>query len=196
VFGTASQGGANGGGIVFKVQPKRRAESILYDFCSARNCKDGMAPAGGLWLEPDGELLGTTQSSGKFCDFGACGTVFRLSPGAHPQLTALHSFCAAFNCRDGKIPLAGATMDAAGNIYGTASEGGGNDLEDPHGGGVVFKIDTAGNFQVLHRFCAKKACTDGDRPLGDLIVDVSGNVFGTTSAGGAYGGGEVFEITP
>jgi uncharacterized repeat protein (TIGR03803 family) len=190
-------GAASGGtGQLFQLMPhgKRWKDQVLYSFCTT-NCHDGAAPAGKLIADTAGNLYGTASEAGKFCNFTVeCGTVFEL-PAGSGELHVLHNFCVQFNCRDGKGPTAGLVMDASGNMYGTASDGGGNDLDDSAGGGVVFEVDHTGNFKVLHRFCAKSGCTDGDHPLGDLMLDSSGRLFGTTSAGGAYGEGEVFELS-
>jgi uncharacterized repeat protein (TIGR03803 family) len=196
LLGTASGVQSGTPGQLFQLTPrgKQWSENVLYSFCTT-NCRDGAAPVGKLIADAAGNLYGTASEAGKFCNFTVnCGTVFEL-PAGGGELRVLHSFCTQFNCRDGKTPVAGLVMDAAGNMYGTASEGGGNDLDDSAGGGVVYEIDHTGKFSVLHRFCAKSGCTDGDHPLGDLMLDTAGRLFGTTSAGGAYGQGEVFALS-
>ena len=85
-------------------------------------------------------------------------------------------------------------MDTAGNLYGTTYEGGG------FGFGSVFKLIPSGGswtYTSLHNFCANGwPCSDGAFPPSGLALDSEGNFYGTTSDGGAYGGGVVFEITP
>src|ERR1035438_6407068 len=85
-------------------------------------------------------------------------------------------------------------MDATGNLYGTTYEGGG------FGIGSVFKLTPSGGgwtYTALHNFCAGGwPCSDGAFPPSGLALDAVGNFYGTTSDGGAYGGGVVFEITP
>jgi uncharacterized repeat protein (TIGR03803 family) len=85
-------------------------------------------------------------------------------------------------------------LDAAGNIYGTASNGGiaGNCYDGPGSGcGVVFKLDTAGVFTVLYSFTGG---ADGANPMSTVILDPVGNLYGTAWGGGAVNAGVVFEI--
>ena len=97
-----------------------------------------------------------------------------------------------FNCNgtDGAYPEAGLIFDTAGNLYGTTSEGG------TYGYGTVFELtpQAGGGWteQVLHNFNG----TDGAYPYASLIFDAAGNLYGTTSGGGTYSYGTVFELTP
>ena len=118
---------------------------------------------------------------------------------AAQTLTTLHSFIGP---RDGANPLAGLTSDAAGNLYGTTSEGGGTTCAgDGTGCGTVFKLTPTGDGTyaetVLYRFSGG---TDGATPLAGLIVDAAGNLYGTTQYGGGvcggWGCGTVFRLTP
>jgi uncharacterized repeat protein (TIGR03803 family) len=98
-----------------------------------------------------------------------------------------------FDGANGATPLAGLTADANGNLFGTTSGGG------AHEGGTVFEIaKIAGGYArapvTLVSFCALANCADGVNPQGVLITDAKGNLFGTTSGGGAHGGSTVFEI--
>jgi uncharacterized repeat protein (TIGR03803 family) len=96
----------------------------------------------------------------------------------------LHNFTSG---NDGWLPLGGSLVrDSAGNLYGTTPQGGSNDF------GVVFKIDTKGNENVLHTFSG----SDGKTPYGTLLLDKAGNLDGTTYEGGAYVVGVVFKIAP
>jgi uncharacterized repeat protein (TIGR03803 family) len=123
--------------------------------------------------------------------------VFKWDPTTG-QETVLYSFCPSGTCTDGENPKAGLVLDGAGNLYGTASNGGANLFY-----GAVFKLDTTNQEKVLHSFCSTTnssgACTDGNLPLAALIQDAAGNLYGTTSAGGANanissGQGTVFEL--
>jgi uncharacterized repeat protein (TIGR03803 family) len=87
---------------------------------------------------------------------------------------------------DGGRPLDGFTADTAGNLYATSFYGG------AYGNGVVFKVTPSGAESVLYSFAGG---TDGANPEGGLILDKSNNIYGTTTAGGAYGSGTVFEIS-
>jgi uncharacterized repeat protein (TIGR03803 family) len=96
-------------------------------------------------------------------------------------------------CPDGDAPVAGLTMDAAGNLYGTTSRGG------TVGVGLVFRLDPSGKETVLHSF---KDLPDGAFPVGDLTRDAKGNLYGTTSGGGYnhrycnFGCGTIFKLAP
>ena len=81
-------------------------------------------------------------------------------------------------------------MDKRGNLYGTTDGGG---VFGFGGYGTVFKLDPSGNETVLHRFANSP---DGANPFAGLIIDKSGNLYGTTLGGGAYGYGTVFRIAP
>jgi uncharacterized repeat protein (TIGR03803 family) len=87
---------------------------------------------------------------------------------------------------DGMTPTAGLTADSAGTLYGTTSFGGST------GFGTVFKIDGTDAESVIHSFGSG---TDGSEPECVPVIDSSGNIFGTTQAGGTYGDGTVFELT-
>jgi len=89
---------------------------------------------------------------------------------------------------DGGEPLAGLVRDAAGNLYGTTLYGGSG---GPYGNGVVFELDNAGTETVLYTFTGG---TDGGFPYAGLVRDAAGNLYGTTSGGGAYGEGTVFML--
>jgi len=170
-----------------------RSESVLYSFCSQDNCNDGISPRAGLVFDQKGNLYGTTNSGGAYDECGdsngGCGIVFKLTPEG--KETVLHNFCArGYPCRDGANPLAGLVFDQKGNLYGTTEYGG------VHGQGVVFKLTPEGRYAVLHSFCADDNCTDGYDPYAGLALDQNGNLYGTTTYGGAHGGGVVFKLTP
>jgi hypothetical protein len=126
---------------------------------------------------------------------GGCGTAFKLTlNGGTWQETVLHDFCAKKNCADGGYPLAGLVVDPSGKLYGASPYGCGGGGTSP-GGGTAFEAD--GSEQALHRFCAQGDCLDGVEPEGDLAMDASGTLFGTTLFSGANGdGGTVFELIP
>jgi uncharacterized repeat protein (TIGR03803 family) len=179
VFGTTYQGGTFNRGTVFELDTTGTA-TILHNFGGG---SDGAYPAAGLIIDASGDLYGTTSQGGRH----GAGTVFELN--ASGVESVLHSFAGP----DGSNPFANLIGDASGNLYGT-TENGGSSSQCPGGQlgcGVVFKLDPIGRETVLYRFSGG---ADGSRPAAGLVRDDSGNLFGTTSAGGAFGNGTVFQI--
>ena len=142
LYGTTSNGGANGKGIIFKITPSASSpETVLYNFCGAANCTDGADPSAGVTIDPNGDLFGVTRYGGADysvnCDSSGlgCGALYRFNPRTS-KLAVLHSFCKAGlpDCGDGGEPLYGRLLlDGSGNAFGVASQGG------LHGGGTVFE---------------------------------------------------------
>jgi len=177
LYGTTEAGGAVNGGTVFKIT-KSGKESILYSFQGNLH-NDGNFPLGALIGDPKGNLYGTTSKGG-----GQYGTVFTVNLGGVEKV--LH----AFSQTDGAYPIGKLLRDAGDNLYGTTSTGGANSPE----GGVVFRLDAAGNEVTLYNFCSLANCADGALPQAGLIADGSGNLYGTTYIGGTHGGGTIFKL--
>jgi uncharacterized repeat protein (TIGR03803 family) len=149
-------------------------EVLLYSFSGT----DGQNPDAGLVMDSAGDFYGTTQSGGANGD----GTVFKIS--ANGTETVLHSFTGG---ADGMNPEAPLILDSAGNLYGTTVGGG------AHGDGTVFEVSASGTESVLYSFAGGTA--DGANPYAAVVMDTSGNLYGTTQNGGASGAGTVFKIT-
>ncbi len=182
-YGTATGGGANKWGTVFKITPGGTL-TTLYTFCSQGGCTDGGAPYAGLVQGTDGNFYGTTsRGSGT----NLTGTVYKISPAG--TLTTLYSFCSQSGCTDGSLPTGALVQGTDGNFYGTTSRGGANNS------GAVFKITPGGTLTTLYSLCSQSSCTDGATPYGGLVQGADGNFYGMTSSGGANGLGTVFEIT-
>src|ERR1700733_2890273 len=147
--------------------------TVLHRFTGA----DGRNPSeyGHLIEDSAGDLYGTTEFGGA----SGQGVVFKLNKTGE---TVLHSFTGGV---DGGAPYAGLTRDSAGNLYGTTSSGGAS------GAGVAFKLDTTGAETVLYNFTKKPG---GTNPYAGLIQDSAGNLYGTTSGGGASIWGVVFKL--
>ena len=175
LYGATSEGGASGAGTVFKVDPTGK-ETVLYTFTGGA---DGASPWGGVVLDTQGNMYSTTFGGGAYGQ----GTVFKVDPSGNE--TTLYSFTGG---PDGGQPRAGVVLDAQGNLYGTASAGGGG-----FGYGTVFKVDPSGNETVLHTFTGPP---DGFWPSAGLFLDAQGNLYGTTSAGGTDNNGAVFKVDP
>jgi len=157
---------------------------VLHSF--AGHPGDGANPEAGLVRDAQGNLYGTTLTGGsggpELCSgVGGCGTVFKLDTTS--KETVLYSFTGV---PDGEEPDAGLVRDAQGNLYGTTYNGGASNL------GTVFELDTTGKETVLHSFTGTGG--DGSEPYGGLVLDAQGNLYGTTSFGGASGDGTVFEL--
>jgi uncharacterized repeat protein (TIGR03803 family) len=130
----------------------------------------------------------------------ALGLLSGLMTTAAPAFAAskekvLYSFCSAQLCPDGANPFAGLVSDSSGNLYGTAYYGGNSNCI--RGCGTVFQLTRANykwKLKVLHHFYNNGK--DGYYPAASVILDAGGNLYGTTSAGGAYKVGTVFELLP
>lgn len=173
-----------------------QAYTVLYNFCSQAKCADGDQPFGGLVEDASGDLYGTTSlggSSAGVCFPFGCGVVFKLDSAGN--YTVMHNFCSEANCADGEIAYAGMIQDDSGNLYGTTIYGGAHHIDpNANGGGTIFKVDSAGNYTVLYSFCSQANCADGYLPYTGVTADASGNLYGVTVFGGAYGVGTAFKV--
>jgi uncharacterized repeat protein (TIGR03803 family) len=169
--------------------------TTLYSFCAQTNCPDGQGP-GELAQAMNGSFYGSTSEGGaNYCPDLGCGTIFKITPGGN--LTTLRSFCAQNGCPDGESP-GGMVQATNGDLYGTTQEGGANLDVGPlgKGGGTVFKISPSGELTTLYSFCSLPLCSDGATPNPILVQAANGDLYGTTSQGGAENFGTVFKITP
>jgi uncharacterized repeat protein (TIGR03803 family) len=167
-------------------------EQILYNFCSDYGCYDGLQPWAGMTFDAKGNLYGTASFGGA-CGPGMVFELSRTKRGVWKE-KVLHSF--GCNDVDGNEPWAGVIFDGSGNLYGTTLYGG------AYYNGAVFELTPERNGTwtetILHSF--KLSTEDGGSPIGGLVRDKSGNIYGTTSAGGAnwncdLGCGVVFELS-
>lgn len=191
LYGTTYFGGSLDYGTVFALTPTAGGvwnESIVHFF---RGSWDGGNPHAGLTLDNAGNLYGTTFFGGPFGQ----GMVFVFTPTSTGwKESTLHYFTGGF---DGGYPSAQLTFDASGNLFGTTTSGGTRHL------GVVFKLTptTSGPWKqtLVHNFAGG---IDGASPTGRLILDASGNLYGTAVNGGdlttcsGFGCGTVFRLTP
>jgi len=199
LYGTTRTGGpyvgsTAAGGTVFELSPAAGGtwtEKVLYFFGATTT--DGFNPVGGLIFDAAGNLYSTTFYGGTY----GYGTVFELSPKSGGGWTerTLHSF--NINGVDGAEPYSGVIRDAQGNLYGTTYLGGnfgtGNHL------GAVYELSptASGTWTetILHSFTGGLTNGDGDYPVGPLVFDTAGNLYGTTSGGGVPAEGMVFELS-
>jgi pimeloyl-ACP methyl ester carboxylesterase len=180
LFGTTYQGGNAQAGIVFELMPSGSnwIESVPFSFAGGT---EGTNPYNGVIFDNVGDLFGATSTGG----LGGAGAVYELTP-SNGGWTASSIYAFIGNANSG--PYGELIMDAAGNLYGTTQTLGGY--------GTAFKLTLSNGAWVytqLHQFTGG---ADGGIPVGGLMVDGNGNIYGTTSVGGAHGYGTVFEITP
>jgi len=165
-------------GDSFAAGPHYRA---LYRFLGS---PDGSQPYAGLSWDAAGNLYGTTYRG------GTEGTVFRLTPGSKGQWTESILFDFSNPAVSGGFPIAGVTLDTAGNVYGTANPGAGNN-------GVVYELTPSSsgfwNVDALHTFSGYE---DGGQPWAAPIFDKAGNLYGTTTLGPIDQDGMVYQLTP
>jgi len=214
LYGTTEWGGSEGYGTIFELSPDasgKWTENTIYNFCQSFNgysCLDGANPKAALIADSHGNLYGTTSLGGGFCAFESegCGLAFELSPPSLPggswSYTQLYAFCQAGNnnCPDGALPYGTLTFSGSGDLVGTTTTGGANQV-----GGTVFQLaPSEGGWTetVLYSFCSQQVgenCVDGYGPESAVSFDSSGNLYGTTAAGGSskyFGDGVVFKLSP
>lgn len=177
LYGTTGTGGLYEHGTVFELS-STGVEKVLYSFNSQSG--DGNVPYSGVVFGKKGDLYGTTFYGGAYGQ----GTVFELSSTGEEKL--LYSF--GGQPSDGINPYGSVIFDKKGDIYGTTFAGG------LYGQGTVFEVSPTGEEKILYTFGSQAG--DGNTPIGGLVFDTAGNLYGVTADGGAYGSGTVFEITP
>jgi uncharacterized repeat protein (TIGR03803 family) len=174
-------------------------ELVLHRFTGKNG--DGSGPQAGPIRDAAGNLYGTTLYGGGSNECGGgCGTVWEMQPAARGGATGAKSWKEHILHRfgyghDGGFPSLGPlAMDQKGNLYGTTKSGG------PRRAGTVYKLTRStapsrGSWKetILHGFAEDQ---DGFLPEGGVILDQAGNIFGTTGAGGGFGYGVVFELSP
>jgi uncharacterized repeat protein (TIGR03803 family) len=237
LYGTTYLGGAHGDGTVFELKPKAGGgweEKVLHHF---NRQVDGSNPVAGLTLDAAGNLWGTSDQGG----IHGLGAVFKLTPsGSNWILKTVYAFKTADRTsylltgvtpdagilygttpfggdrfkgdvfsltptgggwnfstvysftdgRDGTGPESALSIDKAGNLYGTTLSGGAHNL------GTVYKLTLANGVWTKTKLHSFTGGNDGDGPTGNLVLDSSGNLYGTAEYGGVGGAGVVFEITP
>ena len=180
LYGTATAAGAFRQGTVFELSPSGGSwtQKVLYTF---QGGNDGGQPAAGLIFDAVGNLYGATTSWGT----GGGGTVFKLTPSGGSWT---YSVLTSLTGSDG--PVASLTMDASSKLYGTTF------MDDSYGYGSVFQLTPSGGawtYTNLHDFTGG---TDGGFPGGGVVLDATGNLYGTTVLGGTDGFGVIYQITP
>ena len=191
LYGTTTQGGngtcENGCGTVYQLTPPTTGTAWAYRRIFSFNGTDGILPStDSLVMDAAGNLYGTTVDGGSLSN----GIVYELSPLSSGvwRETVLHAFTGG---TDGGSPEAGLTFDASGNLWGITTYS-----LDAKGDGTVFELTpgTGGqwDFSTVYSFLGYP--NDGQNPLGRVIFDSAGNLYGTTQKGGTQKKGVVYEL--
>lgn len=184
------------------------ANAQTYTILHAFSQVDGALPWAGVTLDAAGNLYGTTAYGGANNDScvtpvgRGCGTIFKLThKGSSWTLAQLYNFKGN---GDSAYPASGLVFGPDGALYGTTQGGDPNtDTCSQNGCGSVFRLQPQASFcgavncrwikTVLHSFSGG---ADGSIPgTGNIIFDATGNIYGTTAAGGAFGAGTVYQLT-
>jgi len=177
IYGETEFGGSLNKGAIYELQSPNWTETILHNF----NGTDGDRPLGGMIFDANGNLYSTTNRGGAN---GGGGQAYTLTnSGGNWTLTDIASFSGTSG------PWGNIIMDRQGNIYGTTVQDG------AHSFGSVFKLTPSGGgwtYTTLHDFTGQ----DGAYPHGNIVMDASGNLYGTATAGGPHNLGIVWELTP
>ena len=197
LYGTTELGGllsCNGGryacGTVFSLRPSTHAtgdvmggwgKTPVYAFPGSTG---GARPFAGVTFDSSGNMYGTTYAGGT----DGAGTVYQETPSGSGWVeSVIYSFSSGTSS-NACLPYAGVVIDLAGNLYGTASSCGIN------GNGSVYRLTLSAGGWIETPLYEFTGGADGASPYGGLLLDASGNLYGTTASAGA-GSGTVFELT-
>ena len=193
LYGTTQYGGTQGYGVVFRLSPPPTVcrsvscpwrETVLHSFGVGT---DGARPCyGDLTFDHAGNIFGTTWAGGSF----GFGTVYEVSQSTGGWTeSVIYSFQGG---NDGQGPCAGVTLDNAGNLYGTTIYGGGNGCAPQPGCGTIYRLAPSASGwteSILYNLGDSESA--GSEPVGGLVFDSLGNLYGITNNGGG-----VYELTP
>ncbi len=180
LYGAATAGGLRNGGTIFELTPSGSEWTgrVIYSPYGY--------PRSGAVFGSDGNLYGSDFSGGN-----GQGSVYQLTPAGSGWLgTDLYTFA---NASDGGFPWAGLIFDPAGNLYGSTTAGG-----EGHGG-TIFRMTPSGGqwiFETIYSFNGPGDSRLVVGPLGSLVMDDAGSLYGTAFADGAFGRGSVFKLSP
>lgn len=173
LYGATTGGGAHAKGTIFKVS-LAGTMSTVFSFSGGKN---GSVPVTGVARDSAGNFYGMANSGGS----ANAGVIFKVTADGKESVL--------FNLPSGTYQYFPVTLDTAANIYGFT-------YSSAQPSGSIVKITPKGVASTLYVFCSQANCADGSLPTGSLILDKAGNIYGTTSTGGEFGFGAVFQITP
>ena len=185
IYGTTVQGGDHASGTVWELTNTGQ-HLVLYSFTGGQ---DGGEPYKGVTLDAQGNLYGTAVTGGRGGCEGGCGVVYKLTHTASGWRQNVVYYFSGGN--DGSGPGSGVTIDSAGNVFGMTPTGGANGL------GVVFQLSGLATgiprFRVIHTFTGG---ADGATGSAGRMLIRNGKLYGVATAGGSFGNGAAFELTP
>ncbi len=163
LYGTTSNGGNGGHGTVFQFVPSTGTLTTLVKFAGG----NGSNPYGGVYLDGQGHLFGTTYTGGSSHD----GTLYQVTLSSHTLTTRV-----TFKGSNGTLPLGNLSTDGQGNLYGVTQAGGAN------GFGTIFRYNMS-----THALTTLFSFTNlsGTMPYAGVTPDGMGNLYGTTYLGGS-----------
>lgn len=185
LYSTTSQGGTANAGTVFRLQPPVTicrsslcywTKTEIYQFTGVPN---GGLPRGTLLFDQSGDIYGVTEDGGTG---NQGGVVYKLTHSSEGWTQSI------IYGEVGGSPMSGVVLDDSGNLYGTTLIGGG-------GYGSVYQLAPSGSGWILNTLTNFEQDGDGNEPIGGVILDAAGNLYGGTSGGGNNGGGTIFEMT-
>jgi len=201
LYGATNGGGTRGCGVVYELTPPsvndgNWSETVLYNFACG---EDGSEPYSALIRDSAGRLYGTTLSGGS----GGSGVVFMLTPtksGPWAE-TVLHRFYGGqISNTDGGDPIGPLAIDSSGAVYGATRFGGeGCPTKSGRSCGTIFQlvppVTKGGQWteNLLYQFTGE---AEGASPMGGVMFNGAGALYGTTQAGGKEKGGTVFSLSP
>ena len=176
-------------GTLFKLTPQSGATwtfTVIHTFTGGT---DGGNPEGTLVFDKSGNIYGTTYGGGAH----GSGVAFKLIPHANGKWgeTVLHAFKAG---GDGANPLGGLIFDASGNLFGTTANGGQNQCFNAPGCGTVYELSPNSTGGYTEKILVHFHGTPNATPYNDLVMDSSGNLYGTATGYGMYASGNIYEV--
>jgi uncharacterized repeat protein (TIGR03803 family) len=181
IYGTTVDGGPAGWGLIFSLTPSNGGwtQNILYQ---PRGDGDGEYPWSGVVFDQAGNLYGVFGDNGPY----GHGAAYKLTPSGSGWIeSTIHGF--TYHGDDGGYPQGGFTLDASGNLYSTT-------VHSATAGGTVFEM-VASDGSWSYDFIYGLSGGIGLGPYDKLLMDASGNLYGTTFGDGRYGFGSVFKLT-
>lgn len=188
IYATATFGGAHSQGLLLKLTPGGAYSVLHYFGGNVRDSKgeivsDGGVPRESVTVDSSGNVFGTTYEGGAYNH----GIVFELT--ASGVYRDLHDFGGSIGTvQDGQFTASGVALDAHGNLFGVADEGG------KYGGGIIWKLAPSGEYSIIHSFNGNDRLHDGEAPSGSVALDSQGDLFGSTVGGGPHLDGSVWEV--